>query len=456
MSAIALVLAKRGFSVSGSDKQINSQVESLIAENITIFKNQEKENITKICSGNNLSPVVVTSTAIPENNPELQEAKKAKLNILHRSDILNDLVKNQPSILIGGSHGKTTTSTVISTLLALCKEDPTSIIGGINPYYNNNAHSGLGKFLIAEADESDGSIIKFKPEIGLLTNLDLDHTNYYASIESLIETMQHFGENSKTLLANYDCPKIRENFNAKKWWSTKTIKGVDFSGIPIEQKSDRTIAKYYENEEYLGELNIPIAGLHNLSNVIGGIAACRIAGIPFKRLESNVINIQSPGRRFEFRGIWKGRKIYDDYAHHPKEIEAALSLARLLADNEIKNNDTQNCKIISVFQPHRFSRTKVFLKDFAKSLLNSDCIILAPIYDAGEIEIEGASSQLLANSIRMINPSMSVLVATDFEEIINLIKQKTLEGDLVINMGAGNINKVWTELNNLNYDPLNN
>ena len=446
MSALALILAGKGYSVSGSDQKSNEFLDELTSKGIKIFKNQSALNIEKVCASKSLRPLIILSTAIPKSNPELRAAKNAQIEIIHRSDLLALLIKSQNSIVISGTHGKTTTSTFISTLLGLSEEDPTAIIGGLVPFYNSNANAGKGKLLIAEADESDGTIIKFKPHIGLITNLELDHTNHYTNINSLIKTMKKFSSNSEKIVANYDCKIVKDNFKSAIWWSTKTTHGVEFAAIPYSVTGDRTNASYYEKGELIGEISFPIPGLHNLSNLTGALAACRLSGIPFNKLNKYISQLKNPIRRFEFKGIWNDRQIVDDYAHHPSEIKATLSMAHLMINSKTSILPKMPLRVISVFQPHRFSRTRDFLEDFAKSLQESDVVILAPIYDAGESAINGISSKILAKYINQINPLLSIFVANNFIHLIELIKINTQAGDLILNMGAGDINKVSSKL----------
>ena len=450
MSAIALILAKRGHSISGSDQKFSNNLKSLVAEGITIFKSQTASNIDTICSSAKSPPIVIISTAIPSTNPELRAAKNAGLEIFHRSDLLANLINNQPSIVIGGSHGKTTTSTIITTLLALTKQDPTAVIGGVVPIYKSNGHAGKGKLIIAEGDESDGTIVKLKGDLAIITNLELDHTNHYSNIKSLIKTMKEFGKNSNNLLANYDCPQIKDNFKASFWWSNKIIDKLDFSAIPIHMSGQSTIANFYEKGKFIGEVKMPLPGLHNLSNVTASIAACRIYGISFIDINKIIHNLKAPNRRFQFRGEWKERQIVDDYAHHPSEISATLSMSRLMINSGKTILPKIPKRIVAVFQPHRFSRTRDFLDDFANALQVADSIIIAPIYNAGEAPIKDINNNSLAECIQKKNPNIPLFSANSFYHLIEIIEKNTKEGDLILNMGAGDINILWDKLKNLN------
>ncbi len=441
MSALAMILTKRGYSVSGSDNNKNSSLNKLKENGIRIFSRQSAENIHTLCKTENKVPVVVISTAIPKSNPELQASYEVNLKILHRSDVLAALINNQSSIVVAGSHGKTTTSTVITTLLGLCNEDPTAIIGGYVPIYKSNGHAGQGKYLVAEADESDGTLIKFNADLGIITNLELDHTNHYRNIEELTTIMKQFGNNSKKLIANYDCPKIKEHFHTNIiWWSTKNTVDVDYSAIPIEMNGKETIAKYYEKNKLVCEINLPLPGLHNLSNITGSIASCREAGIPFSSIKEKLQFIKAPNRRFEYQGIWKGRQIVDDYAHHPSEIEATITMARLMINKKQSMLPNQTKRLVVVFQPHRFSRTKDLMIDFAHSLGKADLLIVTPIYSAGEKPIQGVNHISLASSIRNFYPEIQVITSNDLQDLNKILTEQTFENDLILIMGAGDIN----------------
>ncbi len=443
MSALAIILAKRGYSISGSDKKDSHSLKHLAAQGIKIFKDQNSKNIQELCKGNFLQPLIVVSTAVPANNSELRAAKKNGLKIAHRSDILAALIKKQASIAVAGSHGKTTTSTFIATLLTKSNQDPTAVIGGVLPYLNTNGHVGRGKWLVAEADESDGSLLKFKAEIGVITNLELDHTDHYTDLKALIKTMKSFGRNCKQLLANNDCPNIRKNIKATAWWSTKTIKGVDFAALPKKIHGNKTIADIYEKGQLIGQIEIPIPGIHNLSNAIAAIAACRLAGISFDLLRKNLYYLKTPGRRFEFRGIWQGRQIVDDYAHHPSEVEATLKMARLMINSDAIPLPKSPKRIVTIFQAHRYSRLQQFLNDFAIALGESDLILIAPIYSAGETPIKGVNNEILLSCIRKHYSSIPILIANELNKLPHLLEKNTQEDDLILTLGAGDINKLW-------------
>ena len=446
MSALAMILAKRNHPVSGSDPRDNATVQQLKELGVRVFSEQSAATIQSLDNSDSAPTIVVISTAIPETNPELKEARSIGLEIWHRSDLLAALIAQQPSIAVAGSHGKTTTSTLTTTLLHAAGEDPTAVIGGIVPCLGSNGHCGQGRLLVAEADESDGSLVKFQPSLGVITNLELDHTDHYSGLDDLIATLQSFGKGCNRLLANADDPILREHFQADAWWSVKRTDDVDFAAIPLHLDGDRCVAMFHERGEAIGEFTLPMPGLHNLSNATAALAACRMEGVPFKTLLKGLTVLQTPGRRFDRRGTWNGRHIVDDYAHHPSEVKATLEMARLMVESGRSPLPTPPKRVLAVFQPHRYSRTEEFLNDFAQALLNCDALLIAPIYSAGEQPLQGVSSSSLADEIRRLNPDLPVLVANTLDELAEQVQTESLVDDLVLAMGAGDVNSLWTRL----------
>ena len=222
---------------------------------------------------------------------------RSGLPLCHRSDVLAALIAGQPSIAVAGSHGKTTTSTLVATLLEATGQDPTAVIGGIVPAFASNGRQGGGRLLVAEADESDGSLVKFAAAMGVITNLELDHTDHYPDLATLVATLQRFAAGCQSLLANRDCPVLREHFTADHWWSTQTSEGVAFAALPLEERGDGTRAAFFENGKPVGDFNLPLPGRHNLSNATAAMAACRLEGVPFAALRDAVARLQSPGRQ---------------------------------------------------------------------------------------------------------------------------------------------------------------
>ena len=453
MSALAGILAARGFSVSGSDPRRAPVVEALKLKGVRVFHEQTAATIQAVQSSG-ASPLVVISSAVPETNGELIEARRLGLAVVHRSDVLAALINAQPSIAVAGSHGKTTTSTLIATLLEATDQDPTAVIGGIVPAFASNGRHGEGPLLVAEADESDGSLVKFRAQLGVLTNIELDHTDHYPDLDALIDTLQRFAGGSGRLLANHDCPVLRAHFKADSWWSTEAAEGVNFAAIAQEERGDGTLANYYEDGILLGSLSLPLPGRHNLSNALAAIAACRLEGVPFADLQQAISQLRPPGRRFDCRGIWQERIVVDDYAHHPSEVAATLSMARLMVSSGLSPLPRPPQRLVAVFQPHRYTRTAQFLQGFAAALTQADLVLIAPLYSAGEAPMAGVSSAALAQAVRLLAPHLEVLEAQTLDHLAHQIAASSRPGDLVLAMGAGDVNGLWERLGALGDQPM--
>ena len=445
MSAIAGILADRGFAVSGSDPRDNATLQDLRRRGVRVFREQNAATINAIRSGTSTAPLVVVSSAVPANNRELQEAQRTGLAVAHRSDVLAALIAGQNSVAVAGSHGKTTTSTLVASLLYATNHDPTAVIGGVVPAFGSNGRNGSGALLVAEADESDGSLVKFQAWLGVITNLELDHTDHYPNLEALIATLQRFGRGCEQLLANHDCPILNSQFEASHWWST-TTKDVDFAALPLQLNGDSTVAEFYEQGQRIGEFRLPLPGLHNLSNAVAAMAACRLHGVSFPELRQAVDRLQAPGRRFDYRGSWHGRQVVDDYAHHPSEVAATLAMARLMVSSGRSPLPEPPQRLLAVFQPNRYSRTAEFLDAFAKALCSADAVILAPLYAAGEQPIAGISSDALAQAIAQLQPNLPVIATASLEELSERVALHSRPGDLVLAMGAGDVNGLWGRL----------
>ena len=447
MSALARILVDRGHTVSGSDPRNNATTQQLKSLGVTVYDRQDASSIDALLASiSQKAPVIVISTAIPESNPELHRAREQGLVIWHRSDLLAALIEQQPSIAVAGSHGKTTTSTLITSLLMAAGEDPTAVIGGIVPCIGSNGHAGQGKLLVAEADESDGSLVKFTPTLGVITNLELDHTDHYNGLDDLIATLQQFAAGCNRLLANHDCPVLQEHFEPTAWWSNQQSDGVAYAALPLSLEGDRCIARFYEAGQPIGDFTLPLAGRHNLSNATAALAACRMEGLPFEQLVEGLSTLEAPGRRFDHRGTWEGRHIVDDYAHHPSEVKATLDMAQLMVKSGKSPLPSPPRRLLAVFQPHRYSRTRQFFTDFAQALQNCDALVLAPVYAAGEQPLQGICSNTLAEQVRSINPDLEVVVADDLNQLTEIVKQHSRQDDLVLAMGAGDINGLWGRL----------
>jgi UDP-N-acetylmuramate--alanine ligase len=447
MSALAAILASRGFRVSGSDPRDNAVITSLRQAGVRIFATQDAATITAILvDESSPRPLVVLSSAVPKSNPEVREARRLGLELCHRSDVLAALIAAQPSIAVAGSHGKTTTSTLIATLLEATGRDPTAVIGGIVPAFGSNGRQGQGQLLVAEADESDGTLVKFEAALAVITNIELDHTDHYPDLDTLIATLQRFAGGSTRLLANRDCPILSSRFQADHWWSCSSPEGVSYAAIAVEERGDGTLAEFYEDGVRVGRFELPLPGRHNLSNATAALAACRMEGVGFEELVAAIGQLRPPGRRFDCRGVWNGRIVVDDYAHHPSEVGATLQMARLMVETGRSSLPLTPQRLVAVFQPHRYSRTAQFLEEFAAALSRADLVLVAPLYAAGEAPLEGISSEALAAAVRQQRPGISATASADLTDLAQLVAECSSAGDLVLAMGAGDVNSLWNRL----------
>ena len=445
MSAIAIALIKKGYSVSGSDLIKNNQIERLKELGAIIFDAQIKNNIDFVnAKFQNQKVNFVISSAIKDENEELSYCKKNNFLIRHRSEILAMIMKSYISLSIAGSHGKTSTSTFLSTLLELCTNNSSSITGGIIPIYKSNAHIENTKFLVTEIDESDGTINKYESDIGIINNIDFDHCDHFSDIDDLLSSFKKFASNSNRLLINYDCEITRNNFTSNNQWSNKEINNIAYSIIPNTVNKNNTFGKYYERGNFVDLIKIPIPGLHNLSNITAAIAASRMIGVSFNEIKKNIESLELPKKRFEFRGELDQRIIYDDYAHHPNEIRATIKLAKLF----IEDNNNQKRRLVAIFQPHRFSRVKQFIQEFAFELSKADVIYLTNIFGAGEKNIDNINSTQIVDLIYKTNKNVQY-IKNNFE-IKNKFRILTKKNDFILNMGAGDCHNLWSILNNKN------
>jgi len=354
------------------------------------------------------------------------------------------LMQSYTALAVAGSHGKTSTSTFLSTILELCTHNSSSITGGIIPIYNSNCHLEDTKFLVAEVDESDGTIIQYKSDIGIINNIDFDHCDHFSDLDEVISSFKDFAKNSKKLLINFDCEITKKNFYSEKKWSNTTPINVEYAIIPTEINKSYTIGQYFENGNFISSINIPIPGLHNLSNITAAIAASRMIGLNFLEIKKNIKYLKLPKKRFEFRGTLNERNLYDDYAHHPNEVKETIKLGRLFI-NQKNNNELRNSRLIAIFQPHRYSRAKEFTKEFAEELSKADVIYVTSIYGAGEENEDKITSKIITDLIYKQNKNVSYI--KNYREISKNFFELTQKGDLIVNMGAGDCHNFWSILN---------
>ncbi|MFM2431344.1 MAG: hypothetical protein RLZZ511_2557 [Cyanobacteriota bacterium] len=442
MSAIAQVLAEQGLPVSGSDLRLTHITERLESCGAKIFLVQEAANIeyflTASATPNGVSlPQIVCSTAINDSNAEYRRAVELGCSIWHRSDVLAGLIQAKQSIAVAGTHGKTTTSSLIAHVLTLAGVDPTVVVGGEVPSLGGNARQGKGPYLVAEADESDGSLVKFQPYIGVLTNVELDHPDHYSDLAQVVATFKQFADRCHQLVGSIDCPVVREQFQPGVSYSLDPSMGADYSARNVEYGGHATRAEILERGQPLGEITLKLLGRHNLSNALAAIAVGRMVGLEFAAIATALATAEGAKRRFERKGEANDIRFIDDYAHHPSELQVTLAAAKLQAQAEGR-------RLVAIFQPHRFSRTLKFLPEFAQSFVDAEVVVISDIYSAGEANPGNITGQHLADKIAEHQPT--VYYQPTLEAIQDFLNQTLQPGDLAIFLGAGNLNQVIPKL----------
>ncbi|BBD54262.1 UDP-N-acetylmuramate--L-alanine ligase [Planktothrix agardhii] len=484
MSALAYILAKRKLPIYGSDIQrshITQRLQDLGAE---IFCHQQASNFeyvkqpqergnkqpigvelelsvaqngvktalagVKVESlkgkGQNSPklPQVICSTAISSGNLEYQAAQELGCPIFHRSDLLAALIQEYQSIAVAGTHGKTTTSSMIAMILLVAGLDPTILIGGEVNAWEGNARMGQGPYMVAEADESDGSLVKIKAQIGVITNIELDHPDHYESLEQVINTFKVFENNCQTLVGCIDCETVREQIQPSITYSLNPDSGADYIVKDVEYRANGILAPVWERGNFLGKLELKLLGQHNLSNALAAIAVGRQLGLEFSIIAKALADFAGAKRRFEHRGCFNDILFVDDYAHHPSEIRATLAAARLRMQDSILNTQPHLQRIVAIFQPHRYSRTHAFLQDFAQCFTDADVVILTEIYSAGEPNSWDIDGQKVADLIGHYHPQ--ILYQPSMNDVKGCLPQLLQPGDLAIFLGAGNLNKIIPEV----------
>lgn len=468
MSALAYVLAKRNLPVSGSDIRSTPITQRLQAVGAHLFRDQKATNLEffqaanvplyqgvsataiepeptgkKIVVPSNRNgvredhltsclPQIICSSAINPINSEYKAAVDGGYPIFHRSDLLAALIQDYRSIAVAGTHGKTTTSSLMGYLLLKAGLDPTIVVGGEVEAWQGNARLGQSPFLVAEADESDGSLAKLAPEIGVITNIELDHPDHYQNLDQVIETFRTFADRCQTVVGCIDCPTLRSHLTPTISYSLQRASGADYSVDRVVYQPEGTTARIWEGDQILGTLQLSLLGQHNLSNALAVIAVGRHLGLEFEAIASALATFEGAKRRFEVRGECKGITFVDDYAHHPSEIQATLAAARLQVE--------LSRRIVAIFQPHRYSRTLTFLSDFAKSFGDADLVVVTDIYSAGESGV----GQITGEQVRaaIADHHERVYYQPTLDEVSQLLAQILQPGDLAIFLGAGNLNQI--------------
>ena len=443
MSGLALIMKRMGFNVQGSDVLVNKNIERLKKDKIKVSIKHSKKNITN-------ATIVVISSAIKRNNPELIEAKKKQLPVYKRGEMLANIVSLTKNIVVTGSHGKTTTTSLLAAIFSKTKLDPTIINGGVLNAIKSTAKLGKSDWCILEADESDGSFIHVPPTYSIVTNIDREHMDYYNSMNDLKNLFIKFINKVPSFGKSFICIDDKNNQDL-----LKKIKIKNFYTYGVNSKSQFRIKSIKQEKDFsefdliinlpgkknikVNKIKIPLLGIHNILNATAAVAVALTIGISKNIIKNGLREFKGVQRRFNKIFTYRETNFYDDYAHHPTEIKEVLNGVRAAYKKE---------EVICVFQPHRISRLKDLKKEFSFSFKKADTVILCPIYTAGEKMKLGFDYNSFAKDI-IKNSKIKLFMINDQRELAKLIKNTIYGKKIVVGMGAGTISTWMRELPNL-------
>lgn len=425
MSGIARILKALGKEITGSDLQRNDTIDRLEALGINVYTGHSADNLQRD------TDLVVISSAIPPSNPEMKKAQRLGIPVVKRGDMLAWLMNSRTGIAIAGAHGKTTTTSMIAVMLEQCGESPSYIIGGELKDSNSNARLGEGKYFVAEADESDASFLKIQPYVAVVTNVEDDHLDYYKSVDRIQEAFRLFigqvREGGFAVL-NQEDPFLKEltgEFKHLIYYGTS--EDADYYYTNYRSRGFGSSCKIWRKGKPLGTLELIVPGRHNVSNALAAVAVGTELGLPYPEIKRALRHFTGAKRRFHVLGKVDGIMIVDDYAHHPTEIEVTIDAARQF----------HRGRLIVIFQPHRYSRTKFLGTQFGKAFLGADHLIVTGIYGAGEEPIEGVTGEIICQSAT--EAGCNAIYIENSDDIVNYLLKEARPGDILLFMGAGDI-----------------
>jgi UDP-N-acetylmuramate--alanine ligase len=433
MSGIAEVLVSSGYEVSGSDLVENDVTRRLISLGVKVFRGHDAANSAG-------AGVVVVSSAAKPSNPEVAAAREAKIPVIPRAEMLAELARMKYSVLVAGAHGKTTTTSLVSTVLLSAGLDPTIVIGGRLANLGTNAKLGTGEYMAAEADESDGSFLKLLPTVAVVTNIDREHLDYYVTLDAVLDAFADFLNKVPFYgmgIVCADCPLVKSILPRV----SKPLTTYGFSNDAVYRAADLTLGggrlsfTALKDGVKLGDFGAALVGRHNALNCLAAVAVADELRIPMETAAGAMASFGGIGRRFEFKGTAAGVAVYDDYGHHPSEIRATLAGAR----------ENFGGRIVVAFQPHRYTRTKLLMDEFAAAFGDADELLVADIYPASEKPIRGVTAEKLCRAISASGGRPARYVGAR-ENAAGGLASIVREGDMVITLGAGDIWKTGMEL----------
>ena len=432
MSGIAEIMLRIGYTVQGSDSKASANTERLEKLGAKIFIGHEAAQVEG-------ASAVVYSTAVKQDNPEMQAARERRLPLVRRAEMLAELMRLQFSVAVGGTHGKTTTTSMIAALLDAGGLDPTVVNGGIINAYGTNAKVGEGDWIVVEADESDGTFLKLKSTVAVVTNIDPEHLDHYGDFEAVKKAFQDFIENIPFYgfaAVCTDHPEVLaltsrvENRRLVTYGVNPQaeVRAEKISMGPDGAAFDVVIRPLQGEPVRMENLHMPMAGMHNVLNALAAVAVARELSVSPEAIAAGLTGFGGVKRRFTTTGSSGGVRVIDDYGHHPVEISSVLKAARAVT----------NGRVVAVVQPHRYSRLKDLFEDFCACFSDADVVIVADIYAAGEAPMEGASREALVDGLRRYGHRRALPLPGP-EDLARLVLQETQKGDLVVCLGAGDI-----------------
>ena len=435
MSGIAEILLDQGFQVSGSDKQLSEITERLSRLGATISEGHDSAHVTKDVDA------LVYSSAVSLDNPEVQEAQRRKIPVIRRAEMLAEVMRLKYGIGIAGTHGKTTVTSMISLVLMEGGLDPTVIVGGkLSGLGGTNARLGHGDFIVVEADEFDRSFLSITPTIAVLTTLDVDHLDCYKDLEEIKGAFVQFATKVPfygfvvLCLDEQSLQDIMPQLSKKKIITYGMNPQADLHALDISHKENTSTFTVVRRGEDLGKVLLQIPGLHNVKNALAAVAVGLELGVPFSKIKLGIEKFTGVYRRWEVKAEVDGITVIDDYAHHPTEIRATLQGAKA----------GWRRRVVCVFQPHLYSRTRDFYQDFGRAFFNADVLIVTDVYPAREEPIPGVTGELIVDAARQFGHK-AVQYLRDKKEVPNFLMKIKKQGDIILTMGAGDIWKYGEE-----------
>ena len=435
MSGIAEILLDQGFGVSGSDRALSEVTERLRSLGAAIYEGHHAENIASDVD------TLVYSSAVVSENPEVVEAQRRKIPIVRRAEMLAEVMRLKYGIGIAGTHGKTTTTSMVSLVLMEGGLDPTVIVGGkLSGLGGTNARLGKGEFIVVEADEFDRSFLSITPTVAVLTTLETDHLDCYRDLEDIKGAFVQFANKVPFygfVVLCLDEPALQDimpQLRKKKLITYGLTPQADVQAVDIQHKENTTSFTVIRGQEELGRVMVQLPGNHNVQNALAAIAVGLELGVPFAQVKAGIERFKGVYRRWEKKGEASGITLYDDYAHHPTECKATLSGVKA----------GWRRRVVCAFQPHLFSRTRDFYEEFGKAFLLADVLVVTDVYPAREEPIQGVTGELITNAARLYGHK-EVHYVQNKKELPAYLKSITKRGDIVITMGAGDIWKFGEE-----------